>query len=76
MSTTMTVRLEADIKDRLDLLARNTHRSKSYLAAEAIREFVELNEWQVRETRTAVAEAAAGDFASDAEVEAIKTKWA
>lgn len=75
MSTTMTVRLESDIKDRLDRLALSTHRSKSYLAAEAIREFVELNEWQIRETRVAMTEAEAGEFATDAEVQAIATKW-
>lgn len=76
MSTTMTVRLESDLKDRLERLSASTHRSKSYLAAEAIREYVELNEWQTRETLTALNEADAGDFATDAEVEAIKAKWA
>jgi predicted transcriptional regulator len=45
MSTTMTVRLEDDIKDRLDVLAEATQRSKSFLAAEAIRAYVENNEW-------------------------------
>jgi len=75
MSTTMTVRLEDELKDRLERLAESTKRSKSYLAAEAIREFVELNEWQVRETRDALREADAGDFASDQEVDAIAAKW-
>lgn len=75
MSTTMTVRLEADIKQRLDALAQNTRRSKSYLAAEAIREFVELNEWQIRETQSALTEVDNGDFASDADVAAIVAKW-
>lgn len=75
MSTTMTVRLEDDIKERLDILAEATHRSKSFLAAEAIREFVELNEWQIQETRTALAEADAGDFAGENEVRALARKW-
>lgn len=75
MSTTMTVRLEDDIKERLDVLAEATHRSKSFLAAEAIREFVELNEWQIQETRAALAEAKAGDFASDKDVQALAKKW-
>jgi hypothetical protein len=35
MSTTMTVRLEDDVKDRLERLAASTQRSKSFLAAEA-----------------------------------------
>lgn len=75
MSTTMTIRLEPEIKERLDLLAAATHRSKSFLAAEAIRQYVELNEWQVAETRAALAEANAGDFASDEEVEAVAVRW-
>jgi RHH-type transcriptional regulator, rel operon repressor / antitoxin RelB len=33
MSTTMTVRLEDEVKKRLDRLAESTHRSKSFLAA-------------------------------------------
>ena len=75
MSTTMTVRLEDDVKDRLDVLAEATHRSKSFLAAEAIRVFVESNEWQIAEIRTALKEADAGDFASDKEVTALARKW-
>jgi len=75
MSTTMTIRLEPELKERLDLLAAATHRSKSFLAAEAIRRYVELNEWQVAETRAALAEADAGNFASDEEVEAVASKW-
>ena len=75
MSTTMTVRLEDDVKDRLDVLAEATHRSKSFLAAEAIRAFVENNEWQVAEIRTALKEADAGDFASDKDVASLARKW-
>ena len=37
MSTTLTIRLDEEVKDRLDRLADSTQRSKSYLAAEAIR---------------------------------------
>ncbi|HOW50160.1 MAG TPA: CopG family ribbon-helix-helix protein [Rubrivivax sp.] len=75
MSTTMTIRLEDEVKDRLDRLADSTNRSKSYLAAEAIREFVETNEWQIAEIRAALKEADAGDFASDEDVAALANKW-
>lgn len=75
MSTTMTIRLEDEVKDRLDRLADSTNRSKSYLAAEAIREFVETNEWQIAEIRAALKEADAGDFASDEVVAALANKW-
>ena len=71
----MTVRLEDDVKDRLDALAEATQRSKSFLAAEAIRAFVENNEWQIGEVRAALKEADAGDFASDKDVAALAKKW-
>jgi RHH-type transcriptional regulator, rel operon repressor / antitoxin RelB len=75
MTTTMTVRLEDEVKDRLERLADSTQRSKSFLAAEAIRQFVESNEWQIGEIHAALAEADAGDFASDKDVAALAKKW-
>ncbi len=75
MSTTMTVRLEDDVKDRLDVLAEATQRSKSFLAAEAIRAYVENNEWQIGEIQAALKEADAGDFANDKDLAAFAKKW-
>ena len=74
-STTMTIRLEPELKNRLDKLSKTTHRSKSFLAAEAVREFIELNEWQIQELKAAIKEADANDFASDEEVDAVFNKW-
>jgi predicted transcriptional regulator len=39
-SATMTIRIRADIKEKLDRLARGARRSKSYLAAEAVSAYV------------------------------------
>jgi RHH-type rel operon transcriptional repressor/antitoxin RelB len=75
MSVTMTIRLEDEVKDRLDHLAEATHRSKSFLAAEAIRVFVESNEWQINEIQTALKEADAGDYASDEDIATLAKKW-
>ena len=74
-TTSTTVRLEDEVKDRLDRLATAMQRSKSYLAAEAIREFVENNEWHIAEIEAALTEADAGGFASDKEVGALARKW-
>ena len=76
MSTTMTIRLEPELKQRLDLLAEATQRSKSFLAAEALRDFVELNEWQIGEIKNAIKEADNGDFASELSVKKALAKWA
>lgn len=75
MSTTLTIRINPEVKDRLDRLAEATQRSKSFLAAEAIRSFVDINEWQISEVRAALKEADAGDFATDKEVAALARKW-
>jgi predicted transcriptional regulator len=40
-STTMTIRVRPEIKKKLDRLASNTRRSKSYLAAEAVSAYVD-----------------------------------
>lgn len=75
MSSTMTIRIEDETKARLDQLAESTNRSRSFLAAEAIRDYVQLHEWQVSETRKAIDEADRGEFASDAQVKEFFADW-
>lgn len=75
MSTTMTIRLDPELKKRLARLAEVTHRTNSYLAAEAIRDFIELNEWQLQEINSALQEADEGDFATETEVKRTFRKW-
>ncbi|MGA7297990.1 MAG: CopG family ribbon-helix-helix protein [Rhodanobacteraceae bacterium] len=71
----MTIRLDADIKARLEALAKSTDRSRSWLAGQAIREFIDLNEWQVSEIRSGIEEADAGDFASSDEMASLVRRW-
>ena len=75
MTSTVTIRLEEATKNKLEKLADATHRSRSFLAAEAIKAYVESNEWQINEIHAAIKEADAGDFATEAEVQAIVEKW-
>ncbi len=75
MSATVTLRLDDAVKDKLEKLAESTHRSRSFLAAEAIKAYVDSNEWQINEIHSAIQEAEAGDFASEAEVKAVFDKW-
>ena len=75
MSATVTIRVESELKQRLEHLAEAMQRSKSFLAAQAIRDFVDLNEWQVKEIKQAVVEADRGEFASDQDVAAVFGKW-
>jgi RHH-type rel operon transcriptional repressor/antitoxin RelB len=74
-SALLTLRLDAKLKTRLDRLSKATQRSRSFVAAEAIREYVTLNEWQIGEIRKALGEADRGDFASAQEVQQTIKKW-
>jgi RHH-type rel operon transcriptional repressor/antitoxin RelB len=53
-STTVSVRIDPASKRRLEKLAKSTGRSRSFLAAEAINEYLDLNEWQVAGIKKAV----------------------
>jgi predicted transcriptional regulator len=75
MSEVMSIRVDRKTKTRLAKLATAMERTKSYVAAEAIRAYVELNEWQITEIKAALKEADAGDFASEREVRAVMKKW-
>ncbi len=54
-STTVSVRIDPAIKKRLVKLAKSTGRSRSFLAAEAINEYLDSNEWQVAGIQKATA---------------------
>jgi hypothetical protein len=75
MSSTMTIRLEDGVKNRLDQLATVTQRSKSFLAAEAIAAYVDTNEWQIGEIQAALLEAESRDYATDQDLTDLALKW-
>lgn len=63
-SATFTIRVDEADKQRLEALARSTGRSRSFLAAEAIAEYLAVNEWQIEAIRTAMAETERGETIS------------
>ncbi len=71
----LTLRLDGALTGKLDKLAAATRRSRSFLAAEAIRDYLALNSWQIEEIHKALAEAERGDFAGDSEVKRVAKKW-
>lgn len=69
-TTVVMARIDAALKAKLEALSRATKRSKSYLAAEAIAAYVELNEWHIAEIKAGIAELDAGMGISEEEMEA------
>jgi RHH-type transcriptional regulator, rel operon repressor / antitoxin RelB len=72
-STTLTVRLNPDVKRRLESVAARVRRSKSFLAAEAIEEFLAVQEWQIAAIKEGIAAADRGDLVPQKDVRAWAT---
>jgi RHH-type transcriptional regulator, rel operon repressor / antitoxin RelB len=60
-SATFTIRVDEADKNRLEALARSTGRSRSFLAAEAIAEYLAVNEWQIAGIKAAMEELERGE---------------
>jgi predicted transcriptional regulator len=70
-----TVRVKDDVADKLDQLAEKMDRSRSYLTAQAIEDFIEREAWQLAEIEAGLAEADRGEFASEADLVRVVGKY-
>lgn len=70
--TTITVRIDDSIKNRLEKLAKTTSRNKSYLVTHAIKDYLEVNEWQIKEIKAGIKEAEAGHLIDH---DTVLKKW-
>ena len=71
---TVTVRIDPAKRAELDALARSVTRDRSFLINEAIDAFLAVHRWQIAEIEDGLRQANAGEFASDAEVDAAYAK--
>lgn len=71
----LSVRVSQDLAKRLEKLAKATHNSKSSLAAQAIEEFIAVQDWQVEAIREGIAAAEQGELGSHDEALAELSKW-
>jgi len=69
----VTFRLDPEKRDALDAIAAGMDRDRSYVLNEAIDVYLEMQQWQLQEIQKGMAEADAGDFASEEEVMAVFT---
>jgi predicted transcriptional regulator len=74
-SATVSAKLEPSVAKKLDLLAKATARSRSFLVAEAIETYVKDQVWQIQAIQEGIKEADRGNFATDKEVKKAFKKW-
>lgn len=76
MSTrTINIRLPEVLYEQIEDLSKATARTKSFLAIDALTNYVQRESWQINDIRKGLDEADSGDFASAKEVEAIFLKY-
>lgn len=73
--TAFTVRLDDEKTRKLDQLAIKLDRSRSYLAAQAIDDFLAREEWQIAEIEAGLAEADQGEFATADDLSHVVAKY-
>ncbi|AFZ08353.1 hypothetical protein Osc7112_4019 [Oscillatoria nigro-viridis PCC 7112] len=66
--------LDSEKKEALKAIANVTDRDLTYVLNEAIASYLDIYQWLLDEINKGVAEAEAGDFASDDEVKAVFVK--
>jgi len=69
---TLTMRIDDKTKHRLEKLAKSTSHTRSYIVAHAIKDYLEVNEWQIQEIKAGIKEADAGHLIDH---ETVLEKW-
>ena len=75
MPSAFTNRLEDETIGALDRLAERTERSRNWLVAKAIEDYVALNAWQIDKIEAGIAAADRNAFADEQEVARLRSKY-
>lgn len=71
----ITIRLDADLTERLDRIAGMLDRPLADIAAEAVAEYVAAEEAEIAKIKEGLEQARRGEFATDEEVAAVIAKY-
>jgi RHH-type transcriptional regulator, rel operon repressor / antitoxin RelB len=63
-TTTLTIRVDQEMKDRLERIAKSQRRSKAFVAVNAIEDYLAVQEAQIRGIEEAIASADRGELIS------------
>jgi predicted transcriptional regulator len=71
----LTLMVPLKMKENLESIGKSLHRSKSYIATQAIQEYLEQNSWQIDELQSAQKEIEQGKFISENQVNDYLDSW-
>ena len=72
---TVSFRIEAEKKDRIDMLANLKNRDWNYIINEALDIYLDLMDWQHERVEEGIKHADAEDFVGEDEIAAAFDKW-
>jgi len=70
-----TIRMENNMMDRIDSMAKTMNRSRTWVINQAIQRFLSYEEWFVHEVSAGIEEAKNGELASDKQVAERFARW-
>ena len=74
-TTTLTVRVDQSTKEQLEAAAKDSKRSKSFLAAAAIEEYLAVQEWQKARIHEALSSVERGEVIAHRDVMTWIDSW-
>jgi predicted transcriptional regulator len=72
---TINVRMPEALYKQIEELAKSTDRTKSFLAVDALTQYVKSESWQIQDIHKAIKEADAGELATDQQVKDVFGKY-
>jgi predicted transcriptional regulator len=75
MPKSVTVDLDEPVLEELDRAAEQRGRTRTDIIAEAVRDYLETERWQIEKIEAGIAAADRGDFASEDEVKRVVGKY-
>ena len=72
---TINVRLPEALYNQIEELAKVTARTKSFLAIEALTNYIQSESWQIRDIHEGIQEADTGKLATDKQVKAVFARY-
>lgn len=72
---TINVCLPEALYNQIEELTKATARTKSFVAIDALTNYVQRESWQIRDIHEGIAQADAGEFATDDQVKAVFAKY-
>jgi predicted transcriptional regulator len=75
MSETLSIELEDEVRRALDRLVQQSARSVDDIVNQAVRDYLDVQQWQQRKIEAGIAAADRGEFATEDEIARIAAKY-